>query len=129
MKRLKYTITSYQSLPKLEDFEAKDENDLLDKIKKYIEEDPTFALDGLDEKFSIQTEIVEGIQTMRKQFRVTLIFETKEFLESVEDGPNCVVPDVEFFQEQWEQTAAAMEGDTIKIEKIEEIPDVETKKL
>jgi hypothetical protein len=59
MKRLKYTITSYQSLPKLEDFEATDENDLLNKIKSYIEGDPSFALDGLDNGFSIQTEIVE----------------------------------------------------------------------
>jgi hypothetical protein len=49
---------------------------------------------------------------MRKRVRVTLIFES-------EDGPNCVVPDVEFFQEQWKQTASAMEGDSIKIEKIE----------
>ena len=47
MKRLKYTITSYQGLPKLEDFEAKDESDLLDKIKKYIEEDPSFVLDWI----------------------------------------------------------------------------------
>jgi hypothetical protein len=59
MRKLKYTITSYQSLPKLEDFEATDESDLLDKIKNYIEEDPSFALDGLDNGFSIQTEIVE----------------------------------------------------------------------
>ena len=61
MKRLKYTITSYQSLPKLEDFEATDEEDLLNKIKNYIEEDPSFVLDGLDGPISIQTEIVEGI--------------------------------------------------------------------
>ena len=59
MKRLKYTITSYQSLPKLEDFEATDEEDLLNKIKEYIEEDPSFVLDGLDGSISIQTEIVE----------------------------------------------------------------------
>jgi hypothetical protein len=59
MKRLKYTITSYQSLPELEDFEATDESDLLDKIKNYIEGDPSFVLDGLDNGFSIQTEIVE----------------------------------------------------------------------
>lgn len=39
MKRLKYTITLYQSLPELEDFEVRDEADLLDKIKKYIEEE------------------------------------------------------------------------------------------
>ena len=59
---------------------------------------------------------------MRKQFRVTLIFET-------EGGITGEVPDVEFFQEQWYQTTSAMEGDLIKIEKIEEIPGVETKKL
>jgi hypothetical protein len=59
MRKLKYTITSYHSLPKLKDFEAKDESDLLDKIKKYIEEDPSFVIDGLDGPFSIQTEIVE----------------------------------------------------------------------
>ena len=58
MKRLKYTITSYQSLPKLEDFEARDEADLLDKIKSYIKEDLSFVLDGLDGPISIQTEIV-----------------------------------------------------------------------
>jgi hypothetical protein len=52
-------ITSYQSLPKLEDFEATDEEDLLNKIKEYIEEDPSFVLDGLDGSISIQTEIVE----------------------------------------------------------------------
>jgi len=61
MKRLKYTITSYQSLPKLEDFEARDEADLLDKIKSYIKEDLSFVLDGLDGPISIQTEIVEEI--------------------------------------------------------------------
>ena len=59
MRKLKYTITSYQSLPELEDFEATDESDLLDKIKSYIEGDPSFVLDGLDNGFSIQTEIVE----------------------------------------------------------------------
>jgi hypothetical protein len=59
MRKLKYTITSYQSLPRLEDFEATDESDLLDKIKNYIEGDPSFVIDGLDGPFSIQTEIVE----------------------------------------------------------------------
>jgi len=57
---------------------------------------------------------------MRKRFRVVLIFETN-------DDPE--IPDNEFFQEQWEQTAAAQMGDSIVIEKIEECPGVETKKL
>ena len=50
----------------------------------------------------------------RKRFRVTLIFETN-------DDPKLEIPDVRFFLEQWEQTASAMEGDLITIEKIEEI--------
>jgi len=49
---------------------------------------------------------------MRKRFRVVLIFETN-------DDPE--IPDNEFFQEQWEQTAAAQMGDLIMIQKIERI--------
>ena len=49
---------------------------------------------------------------MRKRFRVVLIFETN-------DDPE--IPDNEFFQEQWEQTAAAHMGDLIMIQKIERI--------
>jgi hypothetical protein len=50
----------------------------------------------------------------RKRFRVTLILE-------INDNPIFEYPDAKFFQEQWEQTASAMEGDLIEIEKIEEI--------
>jgi len=67
MRKLKYTITAYQNVPKLDDFEAADESDLLTKIKQYIEEDPSFVIDGLDQ-FSIQTEIVEeilGVETKK----------------------------------------------------------------
>ena len=54
---------------------------------------------------------------MQKRFRVTLIFETNWG----DDPDNNIMPNNEFFQEQWEQTASAMEGDSIEIEKIEGI--------
>jgi hypothetical protein len=58
---------------------------------------------------------------MQKRFRVTLIFELT--------GDDEIYPDNQFFQEQWEQTASGAEGDLILVEKVEEIPDVENKKL
>ena len=58
---------------------------------------------------------------MNKKYRITLTFEST--------GDEGVYPDDKFFQEQWEQTASSIEGDVIKVEKVEEIPDVETKKL
>jgi hypothetical protein len=58
---------------------------------------------------------------VNKKYRITLTFEST--------GDEEVYPDDKFFQEQWEQTASAMEGDLIEIEKIEGMPYVGIKKL
>ena len=53
--KIKYIIEQTMN-HELEDFEVSNEEDLLQKIREYIKEDPAFIIEGLDDNMVIKVE-------------------------------------------------------------------------